>query len=261
MKKGFLVFIIFVVLAITAGAYYYLTSSSKAEITDPTLLRIQEAGKIVVGAEATYPPMESINENGEMVGFDMDLAKKIAADLGVSVEFINIPWDDIFTSLNESKVDMLLSSVTILPERTKDMAFSDPYFNAGQVIIVTEENQDIKTPADLKGKKVGLQKGTTSEFEILNYVDETSIVDYNNYAPAPDDLKAGKIDAIVIDYPAGLGILQSQTGVKMVGDPFTQEFYGVAVRKTDQVLLTEINKTIRDLKQSGQFKELEQKWF
>ncbi|PIU68253.1 basic amino acid ABC transporter substrate-binding protein [candidate division WWE3 bacterium CG06_land_8_20_14_3_00_42_16] len=261
MKKVLLVFTILIVSAIAVGAYFYLKSPSQEEVSDPTLLRIKEAGKITVGAEATYPPMESIDEKGEMIGFDMDLAKEIAADLDVSVEFVNIPWDDIFTSLVEGKVDMLISSVTILPERTKDMAFSDPYFNAGQVIIVTEDNQDIKGPGDLQGKKVGLQKGTTSEFEILNYLDEDSIVDYDNYAPAPDDLKAGKIDAIIIDYPAGLGILKNHTGVKLVGNPFTQEFYGVAVQKTDQVLLTEINKTIRDLKQSGQFKELEQKWF
>jgi len=248
MKKVLLVFTILIVSAIAVGAYFYLKSPSQEEVSDPTLLRIKEAGKITVGAEATYPPMESIDEKGEMIGFDMDLAKEIAADLDVSVEFVNIPWDDIFTSLVEGKVDMLISSVTILPERTKDMAFSDPYFNAGQVIIVTEDNQDIKGPGDLQGKKVGLQKGTTSEFEILNYLDEDSIVDYDNYA-------------IIIDYPAGLGILKNHTGVKLVGNPFTQEFYGVAVQKTDQVLLTEINKTIRDLKQSGQFKELEQKWF
>jgi len=260
MKKRFLFGFVIVAILAAAGGYYYW-STREEPITDARLLEIKSRGKLLVAAEATYEPMEYLDENGEMVGFDMDLARGIANSLGVAVEFVNTPWDDIFTNLNAKQYDMIVSSVTILPERLKDMSFSDPYFNAGQTMIVTKTNTSIKSPQDLVGKKVGLQKGTTSEPVVITYAGEDAIVDYNDYGPAPQDLRDGKIDVIVIDYPAGLGIIGSNEDLKMVGDPFTQEFYGVAIRKEDTALISFVNKTIRTMKQDGSLKTIEDKWF
>jgi len=260
-KIIFILIGIILVIAISVFGFFYLRKP-QAKITDPLLKKIKTEGKIVIGTDATYPPMESINEKGEFVGFDIDLGKEIAKDLGVNAEFKNIVWDEIFNALLNKEVDIVISSVTITPERAKIMAFSDPYFNAGQVIVTTvEKTKEIKGKEDLAGKKLGVQIETTSEREAKKLTDPQLVISYENYDLAVNDLLAGKIDAIIIDYPAAFGVISKSKNLKIVGEPFTQEFYGVVLRKEDTVLLGEINKTIRRLKNEGILKELEAKWF
>ena len=119
-------------------------------------------GKIKVGTNAEYPPFESVDASGKIVGFDMDLVTAIAKAAGFEVEFVNTRWDGIFVALASGEFDAVSSAATITEERKQTVNFSDPYFNAGQMIAVKQDSA-IKTPDDLNGKKVGVQLGTTGD--------------------------------------------------------------------------------------------------
>lgn len=258
------ILMIVVFLAIVGfGVYYFVYSGATEEVvTDPYLKAIKDAGKVTIALDATYAPMEYVDDNGDIVGLDVDIAKEIAADLGVEAEFVPYDWDVIFDAVQDGDVNMIMSSVTITTDRAKVMTFSDPYFNAGQVMVVLETNTDVTMPEDMVGKKVGVQTNTTSMDEVVKYADADMIVEYEEYSTAVDDLKDGTVEIVVIDYTAGLGLLNESTGLKLANDPFTQEFYGVVVQKTDETdaFLVEINKSIRDLKESGKITEFEKKW-
>lgn len=262
MAKKSLIFLIIIAIGIISVAgYIFLRPPAEEIIEDPILREIKTSGKILVGTDATYPPMESIDETGNFVGMDIDIAREIAFDLGVKAEFRNIVWDEIFDTLLNGEVDMLISAITITSERAERMAFSDPYFNAGQVIVTTlDKINEIKGTQDLAGKKLGVQIETTSEIEAQKYTDPDLVIPFENYDLAKEELLEGTIDAIIIDYPAAIGMVSGEERLKVIGEPFTQEFYGIAVRKEEKVLLGEINKTIRRLKRENIIEEMEKKW-
>ncbi len=235
--------------------------TENGETVDPKIKAIQDAGKLVVGTSADYPPMEFVNETtGEIEGFDIDIAERIAAALEVEIEVENIGWDDLITfdALDSGNVDIIISAVTITTERAQDVLFSNAYLNAGQVIIVNETNEDIVDEEDLiHNKTAGVQNGTTSEDEALKYVANESFVQkYENYTAAREDLLAGVIDAIIIDYPAGVGLIKDVEGLKIVGEPFTDELYGIAMMKGESALKAVIDNVI-----AQGFQDLEEKWF
>jgi len=251
-----------ITILILAGTGIFLYNELlPEEIKDPLLRKIKEQGEIIVGTDATYPPMESIDQEGNFLGMDIDIAKEIASDLEVEVKFRNIIWEEIFDTVREGEVDMIISSITITPERAETMSFSDPYFNAGQVIVIRTDKQEvIKGVEDLLGHTLGVQVETTSEEEAKKHTDPSLVKSYENYDLAKEDLLEGEIDVIIIDYPAAIGMVAGEKDLQIVGVPFTQEFYGVATQKNQKVLLSEINKTIRRLKREGKLKELEEKW-
>jgi len=259
MNQKYVIIGIIVILIVLIGGYYYSTRSPR-KTTDPLLKKIKEGGKIVVGMEASYPPMENIDEKGQFIGMDVDIAKEIAKELRVEPEFKNVPWENIFDSVQNGEVDMAISAITITLKRAEKMDFSDPYFNAGQVVVITEDNkEEIREVQDLKHKKIGVQEKTTSAEEARERFSTSSTVTYRNYNVAKKELLERKIDAVIIDYPAAVGLVEEEELI-IAGEPFTQEFYGVAVQEGQEELLSRINNTIRRLKRKGKLKELEEKW-
>lgn len=260
MKTINLFFISILIVLIGGFIYYrFLIPAGKEKVLDPKMREIMTRGKILVGTEAVYEPMEYLDEAGNFIGFDIDLAKEIAKDLGVEAEFKNIPWAEIFDSVMEERVDMIISAITITPERLEVLSFSDPYFNAGQVIVV-QKDSPIKGREDLQGKILGVQEGTTSEEEAKKLTDPSLVKSYTDYGQVKEALSRAEIEAIIIDYPAGVGMVARDRNLKIVEEPFTQEFYGVAVQRGQEVLLSKINQTIRRLKQTGELRALEEKW-
>lgn len=255
MPKKALIVGLIIILGVALGALLWEPALKGFFAKKPMVERL------IVGTDATYPPMEYFDGEGNFAGMDIDIAKEIALDLGAEIEFRNLAWEGIFDTLQDGKVDMLISSITITPERAQTMDFSDPYFNAGQVVVATADKvQVIKGVEDLSGKKVGVQGGTTSEVEAKKYTDPSLVKTFANYDLARSALLNKVIDAIIIDYPAAVGMVGEEATLKLIGEPFTQEFYGVAVKKGEEQLLGEINKTIRRLKEEGKLRELEQKW-
>ncbi|MGM0502854.1 MAG: transporter substrate-binding domain-containing protein, partial [Bacillota bacterium] len=131
------------------------TSEQKQEETT-NWDQIQEEGKLTIGMSADYKPFEYTDDDGEIVGFDVDIAKAIGDQLGIEVEFVDTAFDGLIPGLKSEKYDLIMSAMTITEERAKAVDFTDQYFNAGQVVAVMADNNDIKGPEDLEGKKVGV---------------------------------------------------------------------------------------------------------
>jgi len=223
----------------------------------------KEAMHIVVATDATWPPMEFVNEEKEIVGFDIDLMKAAAEEAGFTVEFKNTQWDGIFAGLPAGKYDAVMSSVTITEERKETMDFSVPYINAGQVLIVRMETEGVTTLEDMKGKTVGAQIGTTGSFEIEK-VDGVELKTYDELGLAIEDLANGRIDGVVADTPIAANYaLQNQNykeALEIVGEPFTDELYGVAVKKGNTEVLETINEGLKKAMDKGIDEKLKDKW-
>jgi polar amino acid transport system substrate-binding protein len=226
----------------------------------------QEEGrpdKITVATDATWPPMEFINEDKELVGFDIDLMNRIAEEAGFEVEFQNTAWDGIFAGLGAGEYDAVISSVTITEERQETMDFSEPYVNAGQVLIVRKETSGVTTLDDLEGEAVGAQIGTTGAIAIQEHGGPT-LQTYDEIGLAIADLANGRIEGVVADTPiaANFALQNDEYAdvLEIVGEPFTDEQYGVAVKEGNDEVLAMINEGLQAVKESGYIEELENKW-
>jgi polar amino acid transport system substrate-binding protein len=222
----------------------------------------KEATKIVVVTDATWMPFEYVNEQTkEIVGFDIDLMKAIAEKANLEIEFKNVAWDSLLPGIAQGTYDVAISSISILPERQKEMLFSDPYFAAGQLIAVRIDNTTIKSKADLSGKTVGAQISTTGAFEIDNIAGAVKKT-YDDIGLAFQDLMNGQIDAIVSDNPLVLGYVnKNPTKLKTAGGVFSAENYGIAVAKGKEDLLKKINDGLKKVLAEGIIETLSKKWF
>jgi polar amino acid transport system substrate-binding protein len=219
------------------------------------------AKKLKVASDATFPPFESVDEKTkEIVGFDVDLIKAVAAKAGIQIEIQNVPFDPLLAGVATCQYDLGISAVTITEERKKDMAFSDPYVKAGQIVTVKKDNTTIKGPADLVGKKIGAQLSTTGEIEAKK-IANTTVKAYDTYDLAFLDLANGQLDAVIADFPTALDFVNKNAAkLKTVGDVFTDENYGIIVCKKNTDLLAKINKGLADVKADGTLAKINDKW-
>jgi polar amino acid transport system substrate-binding protein len=219
----------------------------------------------VVGTDAAYAPFESQNEKGEIVGFDIDVVKAVAAKAGIEVKFVNTPWEGIFNTLTQGDRDLLVSAITITDERKQTMDFSAPYFDAKQLIAV-KENSKIKTLADLKKLKVGVQTGTTGDEVVTKLIGKNSanIKRFESTPLALKELEAGGVDAVVADNGVVIHYVANNTGAKFrtVDDTsFTPEQYGIAVKKGNAELLDKINTALAAIKADGSYDKIYASYF
>jgi polar amino acid transport system substrate-binding protein len=218
---------------------------------------------IVVATDATWPPMEMLDANKNIIGFEIDFMNAVAKEGGFKVEFKNTAWDGIFGGLEIGKYDAIISSVTITDERKKKYDFSVPYINAGQLLVTPKTLKGVKKLADLKGKKVGAQIGTTGAMEVQK-VKGVELKNYDEIGLAFEDMAAGRIDGVVCDTPVAADYALQRAEYKakfmIVGEPFTKEQYGVVVKKGNKELLALIDKGIKAVQKKGINKELEKKW-
>lgn len=221
-----------------------------------------QSKKIVVAADATWPPMEYVDENKEIVGFDIDLMNAIAEEAGLEVEYRNVAWDGIFAGLAAGEYDAVISSVTITDERKEQYDFSEPYINAGQIVVV-QAGSDITGPEALTGHTVGAQLSTTGAFAVQE-MSGVTLKEYDEIGLAFEDLVAGRIDAVVTDTPVAADFAMQReeyrAKLRIVGDSFTEEYYGILVQKGNSDLLSKINKGLAAVQDKGIDKELEEKW-
>ncbi len=219
--------------------------------------------KVVVATDATWPPMEYVDENKNIVGFDIDLINEVAKAGNFQVEIKNTAWDGIFAGLAAGDYQVVASSVTITDERKQTMDFSEPYVNAGQVLVVRKDITGVTTLADMVGKNVGAQIGTTGAIEI-GKVSGVNLKTYDEVGLAFQDLVNGNIDGVVADSPIAANFaLQNATykeALMIVGQPFTDEYLGFAVKKGDTATLKLLNDGLAKVKSSGKLDELVAKW-
>lgn len=220
------------------------------------------ANVLRVGANVAYPPFEYVDENtGEYLGFDMDLIRELGARMGMEVEIINTAWDGIIPGLLAGHYDVIISAMTITDERAQAVDFSDPYFATGQVIVVRADDDSIREPADLAGKVVAVQIGTTGQFA-AERIEGVAGIDHYPFTPeAFLALKSGRADAAVVDELVAIEEEQANPGqLKVAGTPFTIEYYGIALRKGREDLLRAINRALAQVKADGTYDALYDKW-
>lgn len=219
------------------------------------------ATKIKIGTDATFPPFELVDEKTkEITGFDVDLMKAVAAKAGIEVEFINVGFDPLLAGIAQCQYDGGIAAITITDERKQQMSFSDPYFDAGQVVVVKKDNTDIQGRANLSGKTVGSQIGTTGAIEIEK-IAGAKLKTYDSFDLAFQDLINGQIDAVVADNPLALGYVgKNAAKLKVVGEMFTSESYGIAVCNKKADLVTKLNQGIAAVKADGTLQKLIDKW-
>jgi polar amino acid transport system substrate-binding protein len=221
---------------------------------------------LTVGTDAAYAPFESQNEKGEIVGFDIDIVTAAAKKAGVEVKFVNTPWEGIFNTLAQGDRDLLVSAITINDERKQTMDFTEPYFNAQQLIAVKESSKVAKFD-DLKKLKVGVQTGTTGDEAVSKLLGKTNtnIKRFESTPLALKELEAGGVDAVVADNGVVINYVTNNTGSKFksVADPaaFAAEQYGIAVKKGNAELLAQLNKGLADIKADGTYDQIYAKYF
>lgn len=217
--------------------------------------------KIKIGTDATFPPFELVDEQTkELTGFDIELMKAVAQKAGLEVEFINLGFDPLLAGIAQCQYDGGIAAITITDERKQQMLFSDPYFDAGQVVVVKKDNADIQGRANLSGKTVGSQIGTTGAIE-TEKIPGAQLKTYDSFDLAFQDLINGQIDAVIADNPLALGYVgKNADKLKIVGEMFTSESYGIAVCNKQTELVQKINQGIAAVKQDGTLDQLIQKW-
>ena len=221
----------------------------------------EKTEKVLVATDATWPPFESVNEQTkEIEGFDIDLLNAIAEEAGLEIEYVNVGFDPLLAGIAQCQYDAAISAMTITEERKQKMLFSNPYFEAGQIVTVRIDNSDISGKDSLGGKTVGAQIGTTGAI-IIGDMDDVTLKTYDDVGLAFQDLMNGQIDAIVADNPLALEYVNKNSNkLKTAGEVFTEEYYGIAICKDNTELQAKINAGLKAVKAEGLIEELIQKW-
>ncbi|MBS4957125.1 MAG: transporter substrate-binding domain-containing protein [Clostridium sp.] len=264
MKKGLIKKVVAsALLGIMTMGFVGCGASNKSEKESKDLLAtIQEKGKVVVGMSADYAPYEFhyINENGEDVigGFDVDIANEIASALGVELVIQEMDFDALVAALPAGKIDLVVSGMNPTEERAKVVDFSEIYYNSQHGILVRSEDVDkYKTFADLEGAKVGAQLGSTQEQIARSEVPNADLQLLNNVNNLILELKAGKVDAVIMEKPVAEMAVKSNPELA-VGTPIYEDKTGgnaVGMAKNNPELLAKINEVIKELNETGKMDE------
>lgn len=249
VKIGIVVLIAAMVLSLAACGGSSSSSSSSSS-SDKTY---------VIATDTTFAPFEFQNDNGEMVGIDMDLIKAIAADQGFKYEIKVLGFNAAVQALEAQQCDAVIAGMSITDERKQKFDFSDPYFDSGVGMAVSSSNNDIKSYADLKGKKVAVKTGTEGYTFADSIKDQYgfTLSTFEDSANMYEDVKSGNSAACFEDYPVlGYAITKGQP-LKMVGDMQKGNSYGMAVSKGKNAeLITMFNKGLKNLKDNGKYDQI-----
>lgn len=242
-------------LAIIAIGCMVVMSTSAVQAN--TWQRVKAAGKITIGNSPDYPPFETLDDNGDRIGFDIDLFSAMAEYMGVTPKFVTLDFGAIITAVQSGQVNVGMSGFSINEERKAMVSFTNPYFISGQAVVTTPET-GIKSVADLKGKRVAVGLGTTGQKE-AEKIDGVKIQFPDDYNVAFVMLKNGGSDAVVADIPV-VEEYMKQGGFVMVGKPLSYEEFAIIGNKDDAELMKQMNAAMDKVKSSGKYEELLKKW-
>lgn len=265
MKKNISKLILLVMsLVLVVGCTALKNSNENNNDKADTLSKIKASGKLVVGTAPGYPPFEfTVNKSGksQVVGADIDLAKKIADEIGVELEIKAMDFDALIMALQSSKVDMVITSMTPTEERKKSVDFSDVYFEGTNSIIVNSNfSKDISKEDDLKNIVLGVQRGSVQEIYAKEVLKAPKIKSLTAIPDLIADMKNGNIDGIIASTVVAKINANQYDGLKLIDVNLSQankEEAAIAIKKGDnKSLLGIVNKTIKSLKDSGQYEEI-----
>ncbi len=228
------------------------------------LLDDLKSGKkpLVVGTDATFPPFEQTSTAGDKSGFDIDLVRAIAERIGIkTVEFKQVPFGQLIPGLQANHIDLAASAIYITDERKKVVDFSNPYFTGGLAVMLKPNDDRIKKPADLDGKKISVQVGTKSVDYLKQTFPHAELVIAQTNDQMFQALQSGRADVTVTGYPAARYYIKTHGGAKLAPFLLTHEMYGYAMRKSDADLLKAVDDALAALEKGGTVKKLQEKWF
>ena len=222
--------------------------------------RIKASGTLRVGLEGTYPPFNFQDKEGQLAGFEVDFAKALAAHLGLKAEFHPAPFAGLLGALESGRVDVVINQITITPDRQAKYDFSEPYTVSGIQIIKLKDKPGLEKPEDLAGRKVGVGLGTNYEQWIRANVPTADARTYDDDPTKYQDLKAGRIDAVLNDRLVAAEFIKTSPEFVASGPPFAAQGSGVAMKK-DPGLKIVIDQAIDALRKSGDLASISQQWF
>jgi arginine/ornithine transport system substrate-binding protein len=220
--------------------------------------------KVRIGVEGAYPPFSYVTPEGELAGFDIDIAKALGEAMGAEVELVAQDWDGIIPALLAKKYDAIIASMSITEERKKKVAFSNKYYNTPAKFICKKGAMTEFSKENIKGKKVGVQRATIHDRYLTdNYGSDVEIKRYGSQDEAYLDLTAGRVDMLLADSIAlSDGFLKKPEAADDLSDPkWFGEGAGIAIRKQDTDLVEKFNAAIEKIRSDGTYKKIQDKYF
>ncbi|MBQ7475693.1 MAG: amino acid ABC transporter substrate-binding protein [Clostridia bacterium] len=236
----------------------------KNEQKDDSLTKVLGSGELVLGLDVEFPPMGFEDENGEIVGFDVDVAREVCRRLGVTLTLRPIDWDEKEDDLNEGRIDCIWNGFSVTPARAEAMLMSYPYMK-NELIVVVPGDSDVKVLRGLAGKRVGVQSGSTAQevLESSEIFGEITPVLYDTATILLDKLDGGEIDAALVDSVAAYYLIFSSEHGRyfVLSDSLGEEEYAIGFRKDDRALCDRIEEIISEMKADGTLGDISKKWF
>jgi polar amino acid transport system substrate-binding protein len=260
MKKVLItVLAVLLALSVLAGC-----SSSASQSADESLNYITDKGTIVLGLDASFPPMGFKDDSGNIVGFDIDLAKEVASRMGVELELQPIDWSAKELELNNKNIDLIWNGLTITPERQESMLMSEPYMENKQIVVVLKDS-DIQSLSDLEGKDVAVQDGSSAQDALAadgDLLSKINQIDFKDNVTALLDLKNGQVDALAVDsIVADYYTSQEPDTYRILDEALAPEEYGIGFRKGEQAFADAVQKALDEMKEDGTFEKISMEWF
>ena len=236
---------------------------SAGRMSDSSLKRVQDAGVLVVAFDASYPPFETTDGQGNFGGFDAEVGRAIAQRLGVQVRFANIAFDSLYDALPSRKADVVVSGLRYESERTRDVIYSAPYFDAGQALIVRAADA-ITKPADLAGRSVAVETASEGDVEARKLAAKTpglKLQGYDSPQTALAALRRGDVAAAVTDAVTAMELTKDQTDLRLLLPPFAPDALVIAGNIEDRSLMREIDRILKQLRDDSTLARLQQQAF
>lgn len=230
---------------------------------DQSLNRVRQAGVLVIALDASYPPFETTDGRGNYGGFDVDLGRLIAARLGVQAAFKNIAFDSLYDALFSRQADLLISGLHYEAERTRDVIYTVPYLDAGQVFIIRKEDSAAGN-ADMAGRRVAVETASEGDIAARKATDKFKGMTVQGYT-SPEEmvqaLVAGQADAAVSDYVSAMAALRQQPGLRLLLPPFSGDPLVAAGDARDSALMRQVSRIVKAARDDGTLSRLAEQWF
>ena len=252
-------------LALVLALMLSLTAVS-ALAEDASLQKVMDKKQLILGFDASFPPMGFTDENGAYVGFDIDVAKEVCARLGVELVLQPIDWSAKDLELNSGNIDCIWNGMTVTDERKATMSLSIPYLNNAQVLCVLKDSP-IKTVADMAGKTLAYQSGSSAAEAVAANADllaslKSAPVEYSDNALALLDLDNGGVDAVALDViVANYYIAKKGANYRVLDEQLAPEQYAIGFRKDDVALTNAVNDTLIAMAKDDKLGEISTEWF
>lgn len=261
--KRFRMFSMLLVLSLAAVGLFITGCGDSGK--DVSWDKVKEKGEFVLGLDDSFPPMGFRDEHGEITGFDVDIAQEVTKRLGIKLKLQPINWDAKEQELNSGKIDCIWNGFTITEERKENLLFTNPYMNNRQILVVKADSA-FHALTDLKGKKLGLQAGSSAA-DALNGAEAFKaglgeVVEFEENMTALMDLEKGGVDTVLMDeIVARFYIQNKKKSYRVIDEALASEEYGIGFRKKDQKLMAKVQETLEAMAADGKLAEISNAWF